>query len=189
MANLYYKSRNQIDPYASAWSKKELIGIILWKIIWILFFRYSPKKMGNKFRILLLKIFGAKIEWSVFLYSSAKIYIPWLLTMEAKSCLGPFSEVYNLGPVHIKKEATVSQYAYICNGTHDISDKGFPLMVGNILVGENVFIGAKAFIMPGVQLGEASVVGACAVVTKDVLPFTVVGGNPAKFIKKRIINE
>lgn len=145
--------------------------------------------MGKYFRILLLKVFGADIAWDVFLYSSSKIYVPWLLKMERKSCLGPYSEVYNLGQVNIAERVTVSQYTYICNGTHDLSDLRSPLMIGEINIASDVFIGARAFIMPGINIDKFGVVGACAVVTKNVNSYEIVGGNPAKFIKKRIINE
>lgn len=188
MPELKYKNKKQKDPYTSPWSVREAIAIRLWKVIWLVFFYCSPKYL-RYWRIFLLKIFGAKINWKVFIYSSAKIYAPWLLTMEGRSCLGPNSEVYNLGPVYIKDGVTVSQYSYICNGTHDLTDTRLPLMIGEIEIGKNVFIGAKALILPGINIGEGAVVGAGAVVTKNVEPYTIVGGNPAKFIKKRIINH
>jgi putative colanic acid biosynthesis acetyltransferase WcaF len=62
-------------------------------------------------------------------------------------------------------------------------------MVGDIMIGSDVFIGAKALVLPGVTVGDGAVIGAGSVVTKDVAPWTIVGGNPAKFIKERIINE
>jgi putative colanic acid biosynthesis acetyltransferase WcaF len=188
MSDLRYKIPNQKDAYTSSWSVKETLLIRMWHIVWILFFRYSPKQF-NFWRILLLKLFGAKLDNNVFIYASAKIYVPWLLTMKDKSCLGPFSEVYNLGPVYIYSEATISQYAYICNGSHDFSKSNLPLIIGDIYIGSKAFIGAKAFIMPGITIGECAIVGACAVVTKDVKPFDVVGGNPAKVINKRVIND
>ena len=54
-----------------------------------------------------------------------------------------------------------------------------------ITIGDGVWLGARAIILPGVTIGEGAVVAAGAVVTKDVEPWAVVGGNPAKFIKKR----
>ncbi|WP_372745754.1 DapH/DapD/GlmU-related protein [Lutibacter sp.] len=189
MSRLVYKVKNQKNPYTSSWSLKEVLGIRIWNIVWILFFRPSPKLVGRYWRVFLLKLFGARLEWDVFIYSSVKIYVPWLLKMESKACLGPYSEVYNLGLVHLAEEVTISQYVYICNGTHDLSDKRSPLMIGDIYIGKNVFVGARAFIMPGIHIGENAVVGACAVVTKDVDDFYMVGGNPAKFIKKRVLND
>ena len=67
------------------------------------------------------------------------------------------------------------------------SDSTLPLLIGDIEIGKDVFIGMRAFVMPGVILGEGAVVGACAVVTKDVPAWTVVAGNPAREIKKRVI--
>jgi putative colanic acid biosynthesis acetyltransferase WcaF len=188
MSNLKYKNENQRDTYTSSWSIKEAVGIRLWKLIWLLFASWTPKEF-RYWRVLLLKIFGAEVDWNVFIYSSAKIYVPWLLKMKNCSCLGPYSEIYNLGNVHIKERVTISQHAYICNGTHDFEDRRSPLMVGYIRIENDVFIGAKAFIMPGIFIGEGAIIGACAVVTKDVEPWTVVGGNPAKFIKKREIKD
>ncbi|RCS27693.1 acetyltransferase [Polaribacter sp. WD7] len=188
MSRLQYKSRNQKNPYTSSWTIKEAVLIRVWSFCWSLLYKYSPKKMGNYWRIFLLKLFGAKVDWDVFLYPSSKIYVPWLLKIESKSCLGPYSEVYNLGQVNIKKRVTISQYTYICNGTHDMSDLKSPLMIGVINIANDVFIGAKAFVLPGICIEEYAVIGACAVVTKDVKAYDIVGGNPAKFIKKRVIN-
>lgn len=186
MPLLSRKSSVQSGRYASPWKLNEVISIRLWHIVWCLWYRLSPK-MCNKWRLLLLRLFGAKISGRPFVYPSSRIYAPFLLTLDDHACLGPYSEVYNLGPVHLEARSTLSQQAYICNGTHDLEDPDQPLLVGETKIGKEAFIGARGFIMPGVSLGEGAVVGACAVVTKDVEPWTVVVGNPARVIKKREI--
>lgn len=60
---------------------------------------------------------------------------------------------------------------------------------GNTVVGNDVWIGAEAMIMAGVTIGDGAVIGSRALVTKDVAPYTVVGGNPAKEIKKRFLEK
>lgn len=150
--------------------------------------RWTPK-LFNPWRLLVLRFFGASIHGVPFVYSSSKIYAPFLLALSDKTTLGPESEIYNLGPVALGERVTVSQYAYLCNGSHDLEDPELPLLVGNMMVEDDVFIGARAFLLPGIKVGEGAVVGACAVVTKDVEPWTVVAGNPARFIKKRVIRE
>lgn len=56
---------------------------------------------------------------------------------------------------------------------------------GDVIVGNDVWIGFESIIMPGVKIGDGAIIGAKSVVTKDVEPYTVVAGNPAKVIKKR----
>lgn len=60
---------------------------------------------------------------------------------------------------------------------------------GDTRIGDGVWIGMRAIIMPGVNIGEGAVIAAGAVVVKDVAPYTVVGGNPAKEIKKRFSDD
>jgi acetyltransferase-like isoleucine patch superfamily enzyme len=73
----------------------------------------------------------------------------------------------------------------LITGSHEISSGHFDLITRPITVEDNVWIATGAMILPGVTIGEGAVVAAGAVVTKDVEPWTVVGGNPARFIKKR----
>lgn len=183
MSKVWLKVAYQKDAATSSWSLKEAMGIRLWHMVWLCLFRWTPKKM-NFWRLFLLRLFGAKLE-NVFIFSSARIYIPWLLEMKKDACLGPYSEVYNLGPVYFGENSVLSQYSYICNGTHDLSTLRLPLMIGEITIGRNVFIGAKALILPGISIGDGAVIGAGSVVTKDVEAWSVVGGNPAREIKKR----
>lgn len=187
MSKVWLKVAYQKDAATSSWSLKEALGIRLWHMVWLCLFRWTPKKM-NFWRLFLLRLFGAKLE-NVFIFSSARIYVPWLLEMKKGACLGPYSEVYNLGPVYFGENSVLSQYSYICNGTHDLSISRLPLMIGEINIGHNVFIGAKALILPGINIGEGAVVGAGSVVTKDVEAWSIMGGNPARFIKKRIFRE
>jgi putative colanic acid biosynthesis acetyltransferase WcaF len=91
--------------------------------------------------------------------------------------------------IRLGRNATVSQYAYLCTGTHDISDPHMKLVTAPIIIGDSAWVCADTFIAPGVTLGEGAVAGARSSVYKDVEPWTVVGGNPAKFIKKRVLRE
>lgn len=188
MANLEIKNSNQKDAYTSPWNKSEAIKIRIWEVVWTLFVRWLPKPF-YRWHIFLLKLFGCKIYGKPFIAPTCRIYAPWLLEIGDKSCLATRCEVYNLGPVKLCERVTVAQYAYICNGTHDFSSKRLPLLVGNIVIEDDVFIGAKVLVLPGLTIKESSIVGAGSVLTKDTEPFGIYAGNPAKIIKKRIYKD
>src|SRR5256885_5827468 len=175
---------DQPNPYVSAWSFGMRIKIVLRQIVQGILFRPTFKQL-RPWRVLLLRCFGAKIDGRCYVASSAIIKMPWNLVMENNACLGPCSECYNLAPITLRARATVAQHAYLCAGTHDLNDPALPLVVGPIDIGADAFIGAKALLLPGVVVGAGGVVGAGAVVAKDVEPWTIVAGNPAKVIGKR----
>jgi virginiamycin A acetyltransferase len=66
---------------------------------------------------------------------------------------------------------------------------GHPTTKGDVVIGNDVWIGANALILSGVQIGDGAVIGACAVVTKDVEPYAIMAGNPARIIGKRFDQE
>jgi len=105
--------------------------------------------------------------------------------MGAASCLADGVDCYCVAPVRLLARAVVSQRSFLCTATHDYTDPAFPLVARAIVVGEGAWVAAEAFIGPGVTVGDGAVVAARAVVTKDVAAWTVVGGNPAKFLKAR----
>jgi acetyltransferase-like isoleucine patch superfamily enzyme len=71
----------------------------------------------------------------------------------------------------------------------ELSEKGHPICKGDIIIGNDVWIGATSKIMSGVKIGDGAVIAAGSVVTKDVEPYSIVGGNPAKHIKYRFTKE
>ncbi|WP_394766676.1 DapH/DapD/GlmU-related protein [uncultured Paludibaculum sp.] len=115
--------------------------------------------------------------------------MPWNLILEDRSCLGSAVRVYNLGPIVLEADCTIAQEAYLCTGTHQFDSPRRELVTAGIRVGRRAFVGARAFVCPGVDIGEEAIVGACAVVTKDVRAGSVVAGNPAREIKRRIGGE
>ena len=135
----------------------------------------------------LLRMFGAKVHPTAQVYSSARIYYPANLTMEAYSCLADGVECYNVAPVTVGAHSTISQGTLLCTASHDITDSHHRLVTAPIVVEDQVWIGARAYIGMGVVVRQGAVVGATASVYKTVEPWTVVGGNPARFIKKREI--
>lgn len=165
---------------------------VIWNMIYLLFFRLFPSKLFRLWRIFLLRLLGARISWDSEIYSSVKIWAPWNLRMEKGSCLGPYVICYNQALVELEEGATVSQYSYLCTAghksdEHNSADSG--LIIAPISIGRNAWIGTRAFIGMGVEIGEEAIVGATASVYKDVEPRVIVGGNPAKIIKKRILKN
>ncbi|WP_313581525.1 DapH/DapD/GlmU-related protein [Chishuiella sp.] len=170
-------------------SKPKNFKRILWYIVNGTIFRCLPSVYLKYFRNLLLRLFGAKIPMGVLVYPSCKIYAPWNLEMKEYSCIGPNTEIYNKAKITIGKNSVISQGAFLCSASHDVNDKNHSLIIKPIILEDKAWVGADAFIGMGVTIGEGAVVGARAAVFKNVEPWTIVGGNPAKFIKNRVINE
>ena len=163
---------------------------MLWTLTWLLLFRPSPRP-AHAWRRLLLRIFGAKLGRRVHPYPSAKIWAPWNLKLGHNAWLGPHVICYNQALVELEDNATVSQYSYLCTAGHDSRFELSPhhsLITAPIIIKRSAWIGTKAFIGMGVCIGEGAIVGATASVYKSVDKMTIVGGNPAKFIKNREIN-
>ena len=161
---------------------------VVWNITAAFLFRPFITPVFRKWRIALLRLFGAKVEWDANVYASVKIWAPWMLQMGHRACLGPEVICYNQDWVVLEDETVVSQYTYLCTAGHDVSmmnsaDKS--LITAPIILKCKSWIGARSFIGMGVEIGEGAVVGATASVYKSVEPWSVVGGNPCKIIKMR----
>jgi putative colanic acid biosynthesis acetyltransferase WcaF len=172
---------------AVKYPKSELARRLLWTLARPLF-RFSPRVCFG-WRCFLLRLFGARVGRAVHVYGSANIYFPWNLEIGDWSSIGEWALVYNLGKVHIGSKVTISQRAHLCAGTHDHTDPALPLRKPPIVIGDQAWVCADAFIGPGVGVGEGAVVGARAVVVRDVEPWMIVVGNPAKVVKRRVIGS
>lgn len=170
---------------AAKYSTKEQFSRVAWGAVKP-FYHFSPRIFFG-WRSALLRLFGATIGKEIHIYNSATIYMPWNIEIGDWSSIGEHAYIYNLGKVKIGAKSTISHRAHLCAGTHDYSDSALPLLKHSITICDQVWVCADAFVGPGVTVGEGAVVGARAVVTKDVAPWTVVAGNPAKFIKNRVL--
>lgn len=178
-----------LSRYHNALSRKHQLVRVVWSVVWILGARWLPRSVGSGWKRFLLRLFGAQIDATAIVYSTAKIYYPANLVMDRYSCLASGVNCYNVALVKIGANTTVSQGAYLCTASHDISDPFNHLITAPIVIEDQAWVAADAFVGMGVTIGEGAVVGARAAVFKDVEPWTVVGGNPAKFIKRRVIKE
>jgi putative colanic acid biosynthesis acetyltransferase WcaF len=157
----------------AAWA---VVRATVWPLLW---------KRVPALRCLLLRCFGTKTNLKCEIAGTCRVEMPWKLTLGEHTAIGPRVKLYNLGPLTIGSRTIISQDATLCGGTHDYTSPTFELIRSPITIGDDAWIAAQAFIGPGVTVGHGAVVAAGAVVVRDVEPWTVVGGNPAKFIKKR----
>ena len=181
-----------IDTAANRQARKypwrELLLRVLWMTVGKPLFWLSPRPLFG-WRRFVLRRFGAQVGTGVNFYPSATVYFPWKLTVGDYSAIGENALIYNLGPITIGDHVTISQRAHLCAGTHDASDPAMPLLKPPITIEDQVWVCADAFIGPNVTVGEGAIVGARAVAVKDVKPWTVVVGNPARYIKDRELHD
>lgn len=174
----------QTTPY----SLKNKLKSRLWACINSTLFRWTPFFM-RKLRVAYLKMFGAKIDWSCSINNKAKIVDPWNLEMGRLSSIDEDCCIRCRGKIIIGKNCCISRGVDLLSGSHDITSPNFELVTDPINIQDNCWIATRAVINKGVTIGEGSVVAACSCIIKDVTPWSVVGGNPAKFIKKRILKN
>lgn len=157
---------------------------VLWRVVWIFLYRPTPRMMHG-WRRVLLRLFGAKLGRSTYIYPSVQIWAPWNLEMRDYSCLSHFVDCYCVDKVIIGRHATVSQYSHLCTASHDFNQKDMPLVTGPIVIEDYAWVTADVFIGPGVAVGIGAVVAARSTVTRNVAPWTVVAGLPASPIGVR----
>ncbi|HJF99881.1 MAG TPA: putative colanic acid biosynthesis acetyltransferase [Bacteroides clarus] len=179
--------KNDLPYYRE--EKPHFIKRIIWRFINVTIFRILISYQLRYLRNLLLRAFGAKIPLYSMVYNTCDIFAPWNLVIGKHSCIGPNTRIYNKDKIIIGEHCVISQNAYLCTASHNINDLNHTLITAPIILRNRVWIASDAFVGMGVTIGEGAVVGARGCVFKDVEPWTVVGGNPAKFIKKRIIKE
>lgn len=180
------KTHAQTDAYASPWSLRQRLVLLAWHATWRLTCAWTPKPC-NPWRLLVLRCFGAEIHGVPFVHQRARIAQPRNLVLHHRACLGDGAVAYSLGKIVLHEGATIAQEAYLCTGTHDFAQAHLPLQTAPIVVERDAFVGARAFVLPGVMLGARCVVGAMAVVKRDVPADTIVAGNPARFVRTRIV--
>ena len=155
---------------------------------WFLCCSWTPK-FFNPWRLLVLKLFGGKISGVPFVHASTKIQIPWHVKLNHRACLGENVVAYSLGIIEVGEGATVAQESYLCTGTHDFANPNMQLITKPITIKKNAFLGVRSMILPNIVIGENSVVGAQAVVTKNVPANEIFAGNPAHKIGERKISH
>lgn len=134
------------------------------------------------------KRFGAG---SVIDYGS-RVRYPWLVAIGDGVMINQECRVYpsysiTAAEITIGDNAVFSPGVTLCGAGHDYSQLALPDTAGSTRIGARVWIGANALVLPGVEIGEGSVIGAGSVVTKSIPAWSVAVGNPAKIIGQRII--
>ena len=181
--------RVDLSKYHNILGRKHQIQRLLWSVAWGVLARPLPRSVGSGWKRFLLLLFGAKISKTAVVYSSAKVYYPANLIMGDYTCLASGVNCYNVAPIIIEDHVTISQGAYLCTASHNINSSKHELITAPIRICNQAWIASEAYIGMGVTVGEGAVVGARAAVFKNVDSWTVVGGNPAVYLKKREIEK
>ena len=152
-----------------------------WVVRAVLFAPLLP--VPSSLKVAALRGFGAKIGSGVVIRSRVNITFPWRLEIGDHVWIGDEVLILSLAVVRIGSNVCISQRAFLCTGSHDFEAPTFDLITRPIVVGDGCWIGAQAFVGPGVTFGDSSRCLAGAVVAKDVAAGTTVGGVPARGLR------
>lgn len=154
-------------------------------LYWI-FIRLISIIPSQYFRKLILKyIFRMKISLKTVLYSGFKISNASKIEVGASSVIGHNVTLDGRAGIDIGENVNISSEVMIWTEQHDYNDPNFKIVGGKVIIEDFVWISARAIILPGVKIGKGAVVAAGSVVTKNIPPYSIVAGVPARIIGKR----
>lgn len=157
-------------------------GRILWPAAWLLLAAWTPPSLGP-WRRVLLRLFGAKVSSTAGIYGSARITDPSNVEIGEHAYIGPRVIIEASARIAFGDYSLVSQEAWICAALDGPLD--YETTSRAIEIGRYAWIAAKAFVGPGVRVGEGAVVGACGCAFEELSPWTVYVGNPAQPVRPR----
>lgn len=143
------------------------------------------KVPSRHFRKWFYKLLGAKIGKNTVICRRVEILLPKGLQLSNNVAVGWFAELDARGGIVIDHDTNIASHVKLITGSHDIDDSEYIANFFPIHIGHHCWLGTGAIVLQNVNIGDGAVIAAGAVVTKDVPPFEVWGGIPAKFIRKR----
>lgn len=166
--------------------RKIKINIIIWKnsFLWFLTNHIITVIPSRHIRNLCIRLLGGKIG-KISLFGGFEIRNPKGLIIEDGCSIGPRVRLDARRGLIIKKNVTIACEAMIWTLQHDPNDINFKAEGDRVLIEEYAWICSRAIILPGVTIGKAAIVASGAIVTKNVAPYSIVGGIPAKVIGYR----
>lgn len=141
------------------------------------------------FRRFFYRLAGVKIGKGSALHIGTRFYNPANITIGEDSIIGEGAVLDGRDKVMIGNHVDLATEVMIYNAQHDVSDPSFKAIHAPVIIQDYVFIGPRAIILPGVTIKKGAIVGAGAVVTKDVEEGAIVGGVPAKQIGQRDVKN
>lgn len=135
------------------------------------------------------RAFGLRLGKHSTLHTGVRVFDPRQIRVGEGTIVGYATFIDGRDRVEIGNHVDIASEVMIYSSEHDIQADDFHATLAPVKIGDYVFIGPRAIILAGVTIGDGAVVGAGAVVTKDVEPFTIVGGVPAKVIGERSLKN
>jgi putative colanic acid biosynthesis acetyltransferase WcaF len=179
--NLSSYSPRDFDRGASKWREA------LWLLVSLVLFRLCPFSLSPLKRGV-LRAFGARIGKNVTIKPQVKITFPWKLVIGDHVWLGEECWLLNLERIVIGNNVCISQRAFLCTGNHDYKSPAFNLIAKSIIIADGGWIGAAAWVGPGVTIGTHAVLTAGSAAGKSLEPYGIYRGNPALLVKQRVIS-
>lgn len=164
-------------------------GINRIKNIWLELIVFKLHLAGcvpsHNYRKFIYRIFGIKIGKGSTIHMKARFYDPRNISIGVDSIIGEGVVLDGRDLLTIGSHVDIASEVMIYNSEHNINDESFIATNAPVKIEDYVFIGPRVIILAGVTVGRGAIVGAGAVVTKDVPPYAIVGGVPAKIIGER----
>lgn len=143
------------------------------------------KVPSHHFRCFFYRLAGIKIDKGSTIHTGATFYDPRNIEIGKDTIIGERVVLDGRDKLIIGNHVAIASEVMIYNSEHDVNDPNFCAIEQPVYIEDYVFIGPRAIILPGVKIGKGAIVAAGAVVTKDVPPYAIVGGVPAKIIGER----
>lgn len=181
--------KTDLSKYDNTWYYPgNKVVCILWYFVNVVFFVSHIIPLSG-LKVWLLKLFGAKVGRSVVIKPGVNIKYPWKLVIGDFSWIGEDVWIDNLEKVIIGSNVCISQGAMLLCGNHNYKKSTFDLIVGEIVLEEGAWVGAKSVVCPGVTLKSHAILAAGSVAAKTLDAYAIYQGNPAIKIRERKIES
>jgi len=161
---------------------------VIWYFLKSLFF-LSSFPWPSRFKSWLLRFFGAEVGQGVYWKPRVNVHIPWKLKVGDHTWVGEEVCIINFAPISIGAHCCLSQRSLLCSGNHDYGSPDMRYRHAPIVLEDGVWVGAGAFVGPGVKVGVDAVITAMSLVNRSLAGAWVYAGQPCAPVRRRWLND